>query len=61
MDPKIWVEMTAITQAKTLVKRGATWALNEAMDIIKGENTHIIWELENCKAISIIQSFLIVQ
>ena len=35
--PKIWVELTAIAQAKTQVKRGATRALNSAMDLIEGE------------------------
>ena len=37
MHPKIWVELTAIAQAKTQVKRGATRALNSAMDLIEGE------------------------
>ena len=42
MHPKIWVEMTAIAQAKIQVKRkrGAARALNEAMDIIEGANTN---------------------
>ena len=38
MHPKIWVEMTAIAQAKTQVNRGAARALNEAMNIIEGAN-----------------------
>ena len=40
MHPKIWVEMTAIAQAKIQVKRkrGAARALNEAMNIIEGAN-----------------------
>ena len=37
MHPKIWVELTAIAQAKSQVKRGATRALNSAMDFIEGE------------------------
>ena len=40
MYPKIWVEMTAIAQAKTQVKRGTTRALNEVMDIIEGGHTN---------------------
>ena len=47
MHTKIWVELTAIAQAKTQMKRGATRALNSAMDLIEGKiNVEIYIDIE---------------